>query len=308
VTDQQSPDEPRPGSPSAATGPRHASGATATPAGLASFRAGAHRAPVSRRTRLLLAAAAVAVVAMITALVLLPVGREEQATDAAGPPAADTAAAALVGWARAELPSGRPVLVPDDVLEQLSGADDRFRASGAGTPGALLVVTGEPAPGSLVLARFADPGGATLTLVDPSPGKPTADEIDRRQRLATAILANPNTGATGRAAEVLEEASVDARLLGLLAVLVAQLGVGVADFPPAPGEPADGPPARHLLIDRVGSERVAPGEQATDRLLAFVEAQLTPFAPDAVTVTADGVLIGFRYESAPDRLVTENTP
>ena len=74
------------------------------------------------------------------------------------------------------------------------------------------------------------------------------------------------------------------------------------------GEPIDGPLARHVLLDRVGSERVAPDEQATDRLLAFLAAQLPPFAPDAVTVTADGVLVGFRYESAPDAVVTADTP
>lgn len=308
MTDQQPPDEPPAGSPSPSRGPRHASGATATaPAGWAAFRTGAHRAPVARRTRLLLATAALTVAALVTVLLLRP-GSAERFTDAVGPPAADTAAADLVRWTRSELPADRPVLVPDDLLDVLSATDDRFRSLDAEAPGALLVVTGRPPSGSSVLARFDDPGGATLTVVDPAPGRPTADELDRRQRLATAILANPNTGATGRAAEVLEAAAVDARLLGLLAALVAQLGVGVADFPPALGEPVDGPLARHVLLDRVGSDRVAPGEEATDRLLAFVEAQLPPFAPDAVAVTADGVLVGFRYESAPDAVVTENTP
>ena len=107
---------------------------------------------------------------------------------------------------------------------------------------------------------------------------------------------------------MLHAATVDARLLGLLAVLVAQLGVGVADFPPADGEPMDGPLARHVLLDRVGSERVAPGEQAAEQLLAFIEVQRPPFAPDAVSVSADGVLVDFRYESAPDAVVTANTP
>ncbi len=202
----------------------------------------------------------------------------------------------------------RAVRVPDELLDELSAADDRFRSVDSDAPGSLLLVTGQPPPGSLVLARFADPDGAALTVVDPAPGQPTADELDRRQRLSAAILANPNTGATGRAEEVLEGATVDARLLGVLAVLVAQLGVGVADFPPAPGEPIEGPLARHVLLDRVGSERVVPGEQATDRLLAFLEAQLPPFAPDAVSVTPDGVLVGFHYESAPDAVVTANTP
>jgi hypothetical protein len=295
VTDQQPLDERPQGSPSEGTGPRHASGTTATPAvGLPAFRAGAHRAPMSRRTRVLLAIAALAVVALVAVLLLRP-GDAERPTEAVGPPAADTAAADLLRWTRAE-------------LDELSAADDRFRSSDSDEPGSLLLVTGQPQPGSLVLARFADADGDALTVVDPAPGQPTADELDRRQRLSAAILANPNTGATGRAEEVLDAATVDARLLGLLAVLVAQLGVGVADFPPADGEPTDGPLARHVLFDRVGSERVAPGEQAADQLLAFIEAQLPPFVPDAVTVTDDGVLVDFRYESAPDAVVTANTP
>ena len=103
-------------------------------------------------------------------------------------------------------------------------------------------------------------------------------------------------------------ASVDARLLGLLAALVAQLGSGVADFPPPPGEPAEGALARHVLIDRVGSATVRPGEPATERLVEYLQAQLPPFAPDDVKVTDDGVLVGFRYESSPDAVVDENTP
>ena len=94
----------------------------------------------------------------------------------------------------------------------------------------------------------------------------------------------------------------------LLAALVTQLGAGVADFPAAPGEPADGPLARRVLVDRLGADPLGPGLPATDRLLTFLDAQLPPFAADTVEVTDDGVLVGFRYESAPDRLVEESTP
>jgi hypothetical protein len=311
VTDQQPPDEPQAGSPSAgdpaaAHGPRHASDATA-PAGLTVLRAGAHRAPASRRTRLLVSIAALAVVVLMTVLLLRP-GTADRPTDAVEFPGGESTRAELVRWAAAELPADMPVLVPDDLLDELSAADDRFRALDADAPDSLLLVTGQPPRGSVVLARLADPDGTELTVVDPTPGQPTPDELKRRQRLSAAILANPNTGATGRAAEVLTGATVDARLLGLLAVLVAQLGVGVSDFPPAPGEPTQGPLARHVLLDRVGDERVAPGEPAADRLLAFLAAQLPPFAPDAVEVTDGGILVGFRYESAPDALVTANTP
>jgi hypothetical protein len=257
------------------------------------------------RTRLLLSTAAAAV-AVLVAVLVLRTGTTAEPTGAEASGRSD-ATADLVAWAEAELPADTTVRVPEELLDELAADDDRFRPLDAAAPQAVLLVTGDPPAGAVVLARFEGPTSA-LTVVDPAPGTPTAEELGRRQRLSAAILANPQTGAAGRAAEVLQGAAVDARLLGLLALLVAQLGVGVADFPPAPGEPADGPPARHVLIDRIAEQPLAPDGPATDRLLAFLDAQLPPFAPDAVEVTDDGVLVGFRYVSDPDAVITENTP
>ncbi len=298
-------------------GPRHASG-TAVPGlgGLTpSSHAGAHRARGRSRLRtgLLWSLPAAAVVALVTVL-LVQAGTSEAPTDSDAPGGETPVAAAvteLVRWADAELRPDTPVLVPEDVLADVTAAGgdgERFRPLDAQAPGALVLLTEEPPEGSVVLARFSARDGSALTVADPTPGRPTADELDRRQRLSAAILANPNTGATARAAEVLKAAHVDARLLGLLAVLVAQLGVGVGDFPSAAGEPADGPLARAVLIDRVDGEPIPAGQEVTDRLLVFVDAQLTPFAPDSVEVTDDGVLIRYRYESAPDAVVTAETP
>jgi hypothetical protein len=304
VTDQRPPE----GFP----GPRHASG-EATPALSALVpRAGAHRARRHRRlrTNLLRAIPALAVVALVTVFVLRP-STPEDPPGTGAPGRHDPAAADLVPWVDAELRPDTPVLVPDDLLDDVTaagGAEERFRPLDADAPGVLLVEPGEPPPGSVVLTRFEGADGTALTLVDPHPGQPTPHELERRQRLSAAVLANPHTGATGRAADVLRRAHVDARLLDLLAVLVTQLRVGIADFPPAPGEPADGPPARSVLLDRVDGEALAPGAPATERLLAFVDAQLPPFAPDAVEVTARGILVRFRYESAPDAVVTEKAP
>jgi len=277
-------------------------------------RGGAHRerARRPRRSRLLwyLSPLVVAAVVTVVALLVLRPGASE-------PPAGtgqgeDAAAADLVRWVDGELPPETVLLVPDDVRADVTAAggdEERLRPLDSDVSGPrLLVLSEEPAPGSTTVARFAAPGSATLTVVDPEPGQPTAEELDRRQRLSAAILANPNTGATGRAADILQRGDVDARLLGLLAVLVAQLGVGIADFPPAAGEPADGVLARSVLLDRVGTEPVADGQAVTDRLLAFLDAQLPPFAPQRVEVTDEGVLVGFGYESAPDALVTEQTP
>jgi hypothetical protein len=213
-----------------------------------------------------------------------------------------------VEWADTELDPGTRVTVPVDVRPALRTAGGSERFVDGDTTGALVLVRGDAPAGSAALARFEAADGTAFTLTDPAPGTPTPDELERRKQLCAAILANPNTGATGRAADVLRSAMVDARLVGLLAVLVTQLDIGVADFPPAPGEPAEGSLARHVLIDRAGTSPIARGEPAADDVLAFLSAQLPPFAPDAVEVTDQGILVAFHYVSAPDAVVTANAP
>lgn len=230
-------------------------------------------------------------------------------TDPADPAVA--ASAELLRWAESELPADQDLTVPDglrDALRSAGADDDLLQPAGRATGDAVTVVEGTPPEGSTVLAVFGAGDAPGMAVVDPDPGVPTPEELRRREQLAAAVLANPNTGATGRAADVLGAADVDARLLGLLAGLVAQLGVGVADFPPPPGQPADGPPARRVLLDRVDGDALEPGTPATERLLAYLDAQLPPFAPDAVETTPEGVLVSYRYESAPDALVTSDTP
>jgi hypothetical protein len=235
-------------------------------------------------------------------------------TSASASAAGDGVAAEVRDWVAGELPTDAVLSVTDaDLRTALTEYDrDRFPAP-ADAPDDALLITGEDAPeDARVLAVFDRPDAAPVAVVDPDPGRPTADETERRQRLAAAVLANPGTGAGGRADEVLRAGHVDARLLGLLAGLVAQLGVGVADLPPAPREPAhgpaEGPPVRRVLIDRLDGAPLEPGSAATDRLLTWVEAQRAPFAPDTVEQTDDGILLGFRYASAPDSVVSATTP
>ena len=254
--------------------------------------------------------AASVVTAVVTVLVIRLITADTTAGDDAQPEET-TAWAELMRWADAELPNGTPLLVPDDLLADAGAAGDDQRlqpldAQGAGR--GLLVTSGEPPQGSVVVVRFGPSDGSALVVSDPMSGRPTPAELERRRRLSAAVLANPNTGASGRAAQLLDDAEVDPRLLGLLAALVTQLGVGVADLPPTAGEPGDGVLARTVLLDRVGTEPLGTGQAAISRLLTFVDAQLTPFAPDRVEVTEDGVLIGFRYASAPDALVTDRAP
>jgi hypothetical protein len=171
----------------------------------------------------------------------------------------------------------------------------------------LTVVSGAPPDGAMVLARF--PGAAgPLLVVDPAPGIPTGEALSRRRSLAAALLANPATRPGERAADVLGSGEVDPRLLSVLAALAAQYGIGVQDFPLAAGEPSEGPLARRVLVDHLAGDPLVPGAPATERLVAWLEAQLPPFAPDAVTSTEQGVRIEFAYVSAPDALVSASAP
>ena len=260
---------------------------------------------------LLAAAALVAVAGLVAGFLLWP---DDPAASPDGTADATVAAVRddLLDWTTAELTADTPVAVPTAVRAGLldAGADPaRFVAPDDPGTGALrLLADGTPPPGAVVLARFAGPDGSALTLVDPVPGEPTPEELDRRTRLAAAVLANPAAGAGDAAAEVLSTADVDARLLTLLSVLVARLQVAVADFPAAPAEPVDGPPARRMLLDRAGADLLRPGSAAAEDVTTFLDAQMPPFAPDVVEVTEAGVLVGFRYASDADALVTRSTP
>jgi hypothetical protein len=261
-----------------------------------------HRAPahVGRRA----AFAAVLVLGVVAAVLLL---RPWSGSDSARGAELAGVAPGVVRWLEDELPTDTVVTASGDVRTALdrAGAGNHV---GAPADGTLRVVEGEPPDGSLVLARFGAADGPTLSVVDPAPVPPSAAELQRRRSLAAAVLENPVAGATGRAAEALRTGAVDARLLGLLAGLVSRMDVHVADLPPAPGEPPDGPPARRLLVDEARGERLAPGAAATEDLVAYLAAQRPPFAPDAVETTDEGVVVAFDYVSAPDAAVTAATP
>ena len=281
---------------------------------------GAHRAPRPRRG-LLAVGLVVALVLAVTAVALL-VRQDGGRTSMEAGPGSEAAAgsradgmddgvddvvADVADWVEAELPPDATLTAPDELRDALTAAGlAGDRVSGEDT-GALQVVEGDPGADAVVVARFRGEDDRLLSVVDPRPGQPTAEELERRQRLSAAVLANPVTGAAGRAAEVLRAGNVDARLLGLLAVLVARLDVGIADFPPAPGQPEGDTPARRVLLDRAGGEELVPGSAAAERVRAFVAAQRVPFLPDTVEVTEDGVLVGFDYSPSPDAAVTAAT-
>ncbi|MGY1730867.1 hypothetical protein ACI798_05045 [Geodermatophilus sp. SYSU D01045] len=275
------------------------------------------RRPAVRGTLL-----ATGLAALLGGMGLVQAGRDD-----AGPAARPSAASAsapgddatppdgaepVAGWLGAALPPQTDLAATAAVRQELTDAGvpaDRLRpAEGGVPPGTLLAVVGAAPAGSRVVARFDRHGdGSELLVVDPAPGEPTAGELARRQDLARALLANPTTRAVGAAAAVLQDAAVDERLLTVLAAVAATEGVGIASFPALPREEGAEAPARRALVDAVGGAPVPGDPEATERLRAWLAAQLAPFAPDDVEVTDAGVLVSFRYVSAPEALVTAAT-
>lgn len=230
-------------------------------------------------------------------------------------PGPDAAPAGLVDWLRTELPVGGTVTAPAGVRDALlrAGADpaalpESVPAGGGGAAVPALVLAGSAREGGRVLARFDGEGAGPLLLVDPDPVQPTDEQRRQRASLAAAVLANPTTRAEGEARAVLASGDLDARLLAVVAALTAQEGVGLWDFPVPPGEAHGDAPARRVVVDALGGRPVPADGAATQRLVAWLEAQLAPFAPDTVEVTGEGVLIGFAYVPGPDAVVAAATP
>lgn len=256
-------------------------------------RHGRHRArsPLCAflRSRRGQAAAVVAVLTVATVVVLL-VGREGPDRSTAGD---------LLAWAQRELPTDTRLRADPDVRAALraAGAPDALVTTSGPDDGVVVVTGARQRPDGRVLARFGD-----LVLADPSPGVPTPAELEQRQALAGAVLANPTTRAPEEPAAVLRSADVDMRLLSLLAGLAAREGIGVAAFPRADGAQD---PARSVLLSAVGGAAVGTGEPATEPLRTWLAAQRPPYAPDHVEVTDEGVLLDYRYVSDADGVVAD---
>lgn len=233
-----------------------------------------------------------------------PAGGSAGGTSGTAAAGGTDAGAELARWAGAELPTGAHLVAAPLVSDALRRAGvPAGLVAGSPTPGTVLTVTDGAVPaGDRLVASFGSP--PAFAVVDPSPVQPTADELRRRRDLAAAVLANPTTRAAAGAATVLRAGTVDARLLGVLAALTARSGLGIAALPAAADEPAGDALARSALVDEVGGRPVTAGSPDVPDLVAFLKAQLPPYAPDEVTVTPSGVLIAYRYLSGPDAAVT----
>jgi hypothetical protein len=224
--------------------------------------------------------------------------------------------AALLSWVRGQLSEDAQLTAPARPWAEAvhaGGDEDQFLLPGTAGPGSPLAPVVRVTEGGgrldLLVARFGASNSAPpLTVVDPARQAPSPEDLERRLSLARALLVNPTTTAGPQAARVLESGQVDPRLLTLLAALAAQFGVGVESLPPVPGESLRHTPAREAVVDSLGGEPLTPGAPVTNRLLAYLAAQMPPFDPDRVEAGTEGVRVAFHYVSTPDALVTGSTP
>ncbi len=224
--------------------------------------------------------------------------------------------AALVGWVDEHLHPDARVVAPPRLWAELvhAGADtDQVRlpgTAGDGEPHAPVLTAAEdgvPAGGTPV-ARFGPSDGRPgVVLTDGSAGSLTPEELTRRRALADALLASPMAAAGGQAADVLAAARVDPRVLALLAGIGGQLDVTLHALPTAAGEERTGTLVRSAVLRGASGAPLLPGAPDTERVLAWLDAQWPPFAPDTVELADGGVRFGYAYVSAPDALVTEAT-
>lgn len=233
-----------------------------------------------------------------------------------------TARAGLVTWAGQQLPEGSRLVADPRTSAELvhAGADPVQVAGGAGAPThapvpaagspavVLRVVSGAPPEGSAPIGRFdADDSVAPLTVVDPDPVAPTAEELDRRRVLGQALAANPDTIADDRVAAVLASGDLDPRLLSLLVGIGSQSGIGIGSLPVVPGEQGR-TLVRQAVIESVGGTRLDGDQSLTDHVRALLRAQREPYTPDVVRTVPGGLLVGYRYVPDPDAVLTRAAP
>ncbi|GAB3362282.1 thioesterase domain-containing protein [Modestobacter lapidis] len=260
--------------------------------------------PGRRRTVRLVAVSTVGATAAVTVLLL------------AAAPRSDLGAAAhrqLVAWVQDQLPPDGRVSADATLRAELvhAGAapsrvgvatDVQLAATAPGTT-ELRVESGDSPVDGAAVARF-DPadGLPALSVVHPDPAPPDPAAVERRRALARALLANPQTAAPGPVADVLSSGAVDPRLLSLLAGIGARFGVALDSLPVVPGEEGR-TLVRSAVITGIGGTVLADDPRRADRLLAWVDAQREPYAPDTVRRVDQGVLVTYRWSPDPDGAV-----
>ena len=237
-------------------------------------------------------------------------------------PLTPTPAAQARTWLRDNVPSGEQVLadardrvslVPatDAWTRVVTSADEAVDSTDAGaggseggTPPSWWVSFGDrsiPTGGELI-AQFGPTAGperidvSTSTHTTPDPDR----EIEARRFAGAALGASPQLRADPAVLDLLRAGRVDSRAESALAAALVDQRIRLVALPPVPGEVATAQPMRQMLLAPVDGSSADPGGRAA--IVAFYQAQISPFHPDVITDTPNGVLIRYSPLAPPDLL------
>lgn len=205
----------------------------------------------------------------------------------------------LAGWVTTQLDGDLTLTVPAgvwaDVHRDLARLDPRatVRHTGAGPPAELLVTAGRvDRRDGTVLGHYG-----TLTLLATDFDEDYRDPTERATAGAR-LAANDRLRTTGEVRAALRTGAVDLRAMAVVAGLCAEHDITLAATRNPPSERDSGLPHRTLVVSAVDGRRVADPAAAAP-VLAWLDAQLPPYAPDSRLRTPDGLAITWRLPPLP---------
>ncbi|BDI23089.1 hypothetical protein [Herbiconiux sp. L3-i23] len=119
-------------------------------------------------------------------------------------------------------------------------------------------------------------------------------EVARRADDGAQLLQNPRLSVSDTARELLEDGAVDRRVMLVLAQLLAQHDLTVADFPESDGEAV----RRSLLVTDADGDRLETGGASIPVLGSYLSGLTGDYAVETLSVDSDGVLAVFPPETA----------
>jgi hypothetical protein len=178
--------------------------------------------------------------------------------------------------------------------------------------GSDLVATGTPAAGPVVpptratlVARFGEQGSPDRVEVwtSYSPVSDPVGEQRGREAAGRMLTVSSHLETTPEVADALRRGLLDSRAATALGGLLTERRIRLVALPEIPGEQAIGRPLRQLLITPARPDPSSRASPETARsIVDFFTAQLAPFRPYAMAITADGVLVRYSPQGPPGLL------
>jgi hypothetical protein len=187
-----------------------------------------------------------------------------------------------------------------------------------------------PPPGATLVAQFGRPGRpGSVAVFTSRPQAPDPALELRSRRLAGAALSSlPRLRLTAPLAAQLRDGQLDPRACAVLGALTSEQPIRLVALPPVPGESGTGQPLRQMLIAPdepppettivalgrpIGRPEVSKSSPPTTpdaeaqlsdnyTIIAFLEAQISPFRPYSIANTPSGVLVRFSPSPPPGLL------